>query len=118
MGRTAQVFAISERSGWMLGLDVGGTHVHALAVSLDGSLLQEERSNVSERLALHSRNLTAKAIKIAGGLREVFAQRPRRDQGGRGGTALRGSEPNSSRPGLGKAVLSRGPGGPDPGPRH
>ena len=70
MGRTAQVFAISERSGWMLGLDVGGTHVHALAVSLDGSVLQEERSNVSERLALHSRNLTAKAIKIAGGLRE------------------------------------------------
>jgi predicted NBD/HSP70 family sugar kinase len=42
-GRSATVYGLSSRSGWVIGLDLGSTHVAAAAWGLDGRVLDQER---------------------------------------------------------------------------
>lgn len=41
-GRAAAVYRLAHGAGWLLGLDIGSTHVHLVARALDGSLLLEK----------------------------------------------------------------------------
>lgn len=46
-GRAASVYDIGSRSGWLLGVDFGSTHIRLAATSLAGDLLREEDVAVS-----------------------------------------------------------------------
>lgn len=46
-GRAASIYDLSRRSGWLLGVDFGSTHIRLAATSLGGSLLVERDLAVS-----------------------------------------------------------------------
>jgi predicted NBD/HSP70 family sugar kinase len=46
-GRAASVYDIGRRSGWLLGVDFGSTHIRLAATALDGEVLLEEDVAVS-----------------------------------------------------------------------
>lgn len=46
-GRAASVYDIGSRSGWLLGVDFGSTHIRLAATSLAGDVLREEDVAVS-----------------------------------------------------------------------
>lgn len=66
-GRAASVYGLSQKAGWLLGIDLGSTHVRAVACALDGT-------TVTERLypARHARLTTNSAL--AGRAAEVVSE--------------------------------------------
>lgn len=46
-GRAASVYDVGRRSGWLLGVDFGSTHIRLAATALDGALLHEQDVAVS-----------------------------------------------------------------------
>ena len=48
VGRSADVYGLSPTAGWILGLDVGSTHVSGRAYALDGTVLDGFRHQTSE----------------------------------------------------------------------
>jgi predicted NBD/HSP70 family sugar kinase len=62
-GRSAVVYGLSERSGWVLGLDLGAAHLEVMAWSLDGLELDHQRLENPSGLRFKTPELLALAAE-------------------------------------------------------
>ncbi|MGO4595181.1 ROK family protein [Leifsonia sp. 2TAF2] len=77
-GRAASVYDLGRRSGWLLGVDFGSTHIRLAATSLGGEVLHEEDVAVSQPVNTANADFTEDARMAIAGFIERVSEEGRR----------------------------------------
>ncbi len=74
-GRSAVVYGLGDRSGWVLGLDLGAAHLEITAWSLDGRQLDHQRLKSRAGLRFKTPDLLTLAAETTRGVRRRATRR-------------------------------------------